>query len=137
MYTIKQILFSIFIIFFSGCSFLFLASPIITGIVMWKQGEAKKHYIEDYQIVCRATKRTLKDMKIDIIRSNSYNYETVILAGNGNRFKIKIYKNQDSYTSVSMRINAFGDKQLAELIYSNIDNNMNVIEYDTNGKPVD
>ena len=26
---------------------------------------------------------------------------------------------------------------LAELIYSNIDNNMNLIEYDTNGKPVD
>jgi len=104
---------------------------------MWKQGEAKKHYTEDYQIVCRATKRTLKDMKIDIIRSNSYSYETIILAGNGNRFKIKIYKNSDSYTSVSMRINAFGDKQLAELIYSNIDNNMNLIEYDVNGKPID
>ena len=64
-----------------------------------------------------------------------------ILAGSGWTLKqaqeSKIYKNQDSYTSVSMRINAFGDKQLAELIYSNIDNNMNLIEYDTNGKPVD
>lgn len=138
MYTKKQIFLSVFVFFLvNGCSFLFLASPIITGIIMWKQGEAKKYYEEDYKIVYRSIKRTLQKYNLTVIRQQNYNHESVIVAGNGNRFKIKVYKESDRHVCVSIRINVFGDKELAELIYKSIDDYIYVVEYDSNGNPLD
>lgn len=137
MYTKKQILLCLFMFFFvSGCSFLFLASPIISGIILWKQGEAKKYYEDDYQVVLRAVKKTIKNYNLSILRQQNSKNEYVAIAGNGNRFKITVSKESPSYTLVSIRINVFGDKQLAELIYKTIDDFINVVEYDYFGKPI-
>lgn len=122
--------------FINGCSFLFLASPIITGIVMWKQGEAKKYYEEDYQIVLRAVKKTVTKYKLSITRQHNYKNEYIVVAGNGDRFKITVKKESSLHTLVCIRINFFGDKQLAELIYKTIDDFINVVEYDSLGKVI-
>ena len=46
----KIVLFFCFFIF--GCAVTpFVQGPIITGIIMWKQGEARKYYNEDNKIV--------------------------------------------------------------------------------------
>lgn len=137
MYTKKQIFLSIFIIFFiSGCSALFLASPIISGIIMWKQGEAKKYYEEDYQLVVRSVKKTIKKYNLSVKKQKDYKNEYVVVAGNNDRFKISVIK-ESSYTLVCIRINFFGDKNLTELIYKTIDDLINIVEYDYLGNSID
>lgn len=103
---------------------------------MWKQGEAKKYYEEDYQIVLRAVKKTVTKYKLSITRQHNYKNEYIVVAGNGDRFKITVKKESSLHTLVCIRINFFGDKQLAELIYKTIDDFINVVEYDSLGKVI-
>ena len=51
------------LIFMTGCGVApFIVSPIITGVIMWKQGEAHKYYNEEIKVLYRATKAALKDL---------------------------------------------------------------------------
>jgi hypothetical protein len=50
-------------------------------------------------------------------------------------FKIEIKKVQSNITEVKIRVNFLGDKPYAELIYKKIDSNLDVINFDVEGKP--
>ena len=66
----KIVLFFCFFIF--GCAVTpFVQGPIITGIIMWKQGEARKYYNEELLTIYHATKNSLKELNHKITKENA------------------------------------------------------------------
>lgn len=124
------------IIFVGGCSFAsFIYGPIVTGVIMWKEGEGHKYYNEEIKNIYRATKNSLKDLNYEIISDEQTSYGYHIVAGGGDKFKIRIREAKPHIAEVKIRINFMGDKPYAELIYAQIDANTNTINYDDEGKP--
>lgn len=130
-------LFLFFSFFVCGCSFVpFVVGPIITGVIMWKQGEAKKYYNEDSLVIYRAVKNSLKELEYQINFDQKNKDGYYLVAGEKSKFKITIRNVKSKVVEVSVRINFMGDKQYAELLYSKIDANTNTIFYNEKGEPV-
>lgn len=131
----KLVLFLTF--FICGCSVApFLVGPIITGVVMWKQGEAKKYYNEELIIIYRAAKNSLKELEYQIHSDEKTKDGYYLTAGERNKFKITINQVKPKIVEVCVRINLMGDKPYAELLYTKIDANTNTIFYNEKGQPV-
>lgn len=131
-----------FVLFFSafltGCAAApFLIAPIVTGVIMWQEGEAVKYYHEKPQVLYRATKVSMKDLELNITQDKPENGTFYINAGQAeeDKFKITIAQVRPNVSVVKIRVNFMGDKPFAELIYNQIDLNMNAIEFDDQGKP--
>lgn len=124
-------------LFFASCAVApFIASPIVTGVVMWYEGEAHKYYYEEPSTLYRSTKLALKELGHPILKDEKQrNGDYYILAGDGDKFKITIRNVKSHISEVKMRINFMGDKPYAELIYKHIDNNLNTIDFDPQGRP--
>lgn len=123
--------------FFAGCAAApMLISPIVTGVVMWNDGEAHKYYNEEAHTLYRATKTSLKELDHLILKDESLKGGGYyIVAGNDDKFKIVIRQVKPHITEVKIRINLMGDKPYAELVYGQIDLNTNTIDFDDQGKP--
>lgn len=120
----------------SGCAVApFVVSPIVTGVIMWKQGEAHKYYNEEVKTLYRATKSALKDLGHPIKSDEATSDGHYIVAGEKDKFKITIREAKPHIGEVSVRINFMGDKPYAELLYAQIDANTSTINYDDEGKP--
>jgi hypothetical protein len=130
----KLVMLAFFFIF--GCSVApFVVSPIITGVIIWKQAEAHKYYKEELKIIYRATKNSLKELGHSISTDEKTRDGYYILAGSKNEFKIHIRQVKPNISEVAIRINILGDKPYAELLYSTIDANTNTINYNEEGVP--
>jgi hypothetical protein len=136
----KKILlyFTFFCSFFSlGCEVApFLVAPIITGVVYWKNGEAKKYYNENQKVLHRSSINALNELQIPItrdIRDNSGNYS--IVAGDKDEFKISVNRLKNNISEITVRVNFMGNKEYSELIFEKIDSYTNTIDYDESGKP--
>lgn len=128
-------LFSVFTL--AGCDFVSpFVSPIVSGVIYWKQGEAFKYYEFDVDTTYRATKRAVGDMELPITVDETTDGGYRIVADSNDRFKILVERAENNITVVRIRVNTFGDKPYAELIYEKVDINLGVIEYDQEGKPV-
>ena len=126
----RFIILCIISIFLTGCGAETILGPIATGFIMWQEGEAHKYYKSDSGTVHRAVKRTLEDMGLSISRDDLPDQgDYYVIAGNNNRFKIKIVRIEKNITKLSVRINFMGDKDYAELFYKNVDYQTNIIEY--------
>lgn len=130
----KLVLLLSFFIF--GCSVVpFVQGPIVTGIIMWKQGEARKFYNEELDVMHRSTKHALEDLSHKIFKDESSKDGFYIVAGDRDKFKIHIKTIKAKITEVRIRINIMGDKPYADLLYGRIDANTNTIYFDDAGKP--
>ena len=127
----------IFLCFFiTGCAVVpFVQGPIVTGIIMWKQGEAHKYYHENIKTIYRATKNALRELDHKITSDSPTKDGYRLVAGDKDKFKIHIREAKPHITEVCVRINLMGDKPYAELLYAQIDANTNVINYDDKGMP--
>lgn len=123
--------------FFAGCDAApLLISPIVTGVIMWKDGEAHKYYNEEAHTLYRATKLSLKELDHPITKDQPYQEGGYyIVAGQGDKFHIVIRQVKPHITEVRCRVNFMGDKPYAELLYRQIDSNTNTIDFDDQGKP--
>jgi hypothetical protein len=134
-------LFSCFLfcfIFLSGCvAAPFLIAPIVTGVIMWQEGEAVKYYHEKSPVLYRATKASLQELELNIIEDKQEQNARKINVGQANedKFKITIAQVKPNISVIKIRVNFMGDKPFAELLYNQIDLNMNAIEFDDEGKP--
>jgi hypothetical protein len=130
-------LFIFFIFFLSGCAAApFIVTPIITGIIYWKEGEARKYYSEPSSLLHRAAIYALDDLNHEIksdVKNTDKTYE--ILAGDEHKFKITIKNIKPNISEVKIRVDFLGDKPYAELLYKHIDAHTNTVEYDDNGLP--
>ena len=126
-----------FMFFFNGCAAApFIITPIVTGIVYWKEGEAKKYYADNSQAVHRATIYALQELEYPIqsdVKNTDFTY--TIIAGEKRNLKISIKTVKSGISEVKIRIDFMGNKPQAELLYSTIDMFTNTIEYDKNGLP--
>lgn len=127
---------ALFIPFVSGCEVAPFVSPIVTGVVMWYEGEAHKYYHEEPQVLYRATKLALGELDHQIAKDQAQkNGGYYLVAGTEDRFKITIRKVKPHISEVSIRVNFMGDKPYAELVYKHIDNYINTIDFDEQGRP--
>lgn len=123
-------------VFLSGCLVApFVVSPIVTGVLMWKQGEARKYYKEDLRQVNRAVRLSLKELGHQISSEEQTEDGYSLVAGSDDKFKIKIVKIKQNITEVKCRINIMGDKPYAELLYAEIDAHTDVVDFDDEGRP--
>ena len=83
----------------------------------------------------RSTKNALKELNYKIISDQPVRDGYKIVAGDKDKFKIYIREAKPHICDVCVRINIMGDKPYAELFYTQIDANTNVINYDEKGIP--
>jgi len=125
--------FLFFAIFFSGCQFIGIFSPIITGIIIWKDGRCHKYYELDKKVIINAVRNTCKDLDFKIVAEqktkNGYN----ITAKNKDNFYFYIESVKLNITDLSLRINTFGNKSYTEMIIHKVDENINLVNYDVHG----
>jgi hypothetical protein len=125
-------------LFTTGCAAFnpfSLASPIVTGVVMWKDGEAVKYYNEETDPMHRSVKAALKDLNLPVSKDEAVKDGYYIVAGDKDRFKIHILTVRPHITKVSIRVNFMGDKPYAELVYKTTDTFVDTIDFN-NGRPV-
>jgi hypothetical protein len=123
--------------FFAGCGAEMIIGPIISGIVMWKNGEATKYYDADSKLLYHASKRVCKELAYSIARDDEpKDGQYYFVAGENNRFKIKITEVQKDISSVKIRVDFMGDKPYAELFFKHLDEEISVINFDPEGNPV-
>ena len=118
--------------------------------VKWKDGEATKYYHCDSTQVHRALCLALRDMGIPVSsdsgaveqkphgffhRKEQPSKGFSILAGNKNKFKIKIEVVETEITRLKVRIDFWGDKPYVETLYQKVDEYLNVVTFNPMGKP--
>jgi hypothetical protein len=123
-----------------GCSYMNPIGPLLQIGVYWLQGEAHKYYNTDQQTIIGAVKSSLA--KLDLVILDEYNRDnyywikasdraSVSLGSREATFKIKIREVKERITKLSIRINTFGDREYAELIYRKVDVYPGVIQFHT------
>lgn len=110
-------------------------SPISTGVVFWVNGVAHKYYENQPDIVYKAVKRTLAELDQVITYDEPYGKGYKLIAGKRNRISLTISKTDENICELNIRINYVGDKEFAELIYKRIDKQLDIIQFDKDGKP--
>lgn len=128
--------FLIFAIAFCGCANVgVLMSPISTGVVFWINGVAHKYYENEPGIVYKAVKRTLNELEQEITSDKSHGKGYKIIAGKKNSIILTISKTDDNICELNIRVNYIGDKEFAELIYKRVDKQLDIIQFNKDGKP--
>jgi hypothetical protein len=135
----KKIILILSFLSFSGCAAVFMApvSAIVQGYVMWKDGEATKYYNTDIDTTYRSLKHATDKLNLKIVTDNQNKDKKgyYLVIGDKDKFKVKIIPTKNNVTQIKIRINFMGDKPYAELLYKEIDNNLNTIQF-KNGKPI-
>lgn len=124
--------------------------------VTWKNGEATKYYHYNTTTVHRAVRLALNDMDIRIASDSAQTTKNKgrkgvfsrhrkpesssdngfqIMAGNSNRFKIRVEHVEKDICRLKVRIDFWGDKPYVELLYKKVDEYLNVVTYGPDGKP--
>lgn len=133
----KKILFLlvIFSAFLMGCDAVTpFVSPIVSGVVIWSEGKAIKYYESSPKVTYLAVRRVCTELGYKIIKDEVKKDIYYIVAGNNDRFKIYITPVEQNIVSVGIRVNFLGDKPYAEMFYSKLDTELEIIYFDQ-GKP--
>lgn len=130
---LKRILSIFFLLSITGCGLEFLATPIITGVLVWVQGEATKYYDYNTDVIYRASKHALNKLELEITEDQPTKQGYFIQA---DKFSVSIEKVKPNITRLQVRVNIMGDKPYAELFYKEVDSEISSIYFDNNGKPV-
>lgn len=109
--------------------------PIISLGVLWKQGEASKYYATEQEVMHKSVKAVLDEFKIHVTYEE-LNDRTITLKAGGEekgeaRFKIYVVAVRENITRIGIRVNTFGDKEFAELIFRHIDKQQGVEQFAT------
>ena len=113
----------------SGCSNINPVGPIVTLGIFWYQGEAQKYYATEQSALLEATKNVLNKLKLPIESEVVDGNLIVIKAGDDDKFKIKIADVRENISKLSIRVNTFGDKPYAELIFRHVDSQPNIQQF--------
>ena len=130
--------FIFFLIFlsFSGCSFEpFRTQPVVSGVVVWRNTEANKYYSEDITTLYKSTKMALKELDCVIIEDKTERNSFYLKVGAEGAFTIKIYEINQQKNNIKIKVNLPANIPYADIIYNQIDINLNSIEYDNQGNP--
>lgn len=127
--TILNIVFVCSLLVSSGCSSINPIAPIMTLGIFWYQGEAQKYYATEQLALVEATKNVLNEFKLPIVSETTSDNVVLIKAGDDDKFKIKISDVRENVSKLSIRVNTFGDKPYAELIFRHVDSQPNIQQF--------
>ena len=122
--------FLFFMFFLSGCQFIGFVSPIVTGIIIWKDGRAHKYYELEVDVLFKAVKNTCFDLEFEITSEYKTKNGYYVGAKGRDKFSFYIEKTRSNITDLSLRINTLGNKSYTEMIIHKIDENINLVNYD-------
>lgn len=128
----------------TGCQFINPITPIIQLGIFWLEGEAHKYYNTPQDEIEVAVKSALKELEFSIVEEGPEEDYYWIKATDNSRvvqlesgelvastFKIKVREVKHNITKLSIRVNTFGDRPYAEMIYRHVDDYDNVIQFTT------
>lgn len=113
-------------------------SATVNAYVYWKDGEAHAYYNYDAEIMHKATLRALKKLNLPVTEdkvepAKKTRKGTIpghhLIATSNDKFKIKIFSTEKDISKVSIRVNFMGDKNYTLLIYSKIEDQLNVVTF--------
>lgn len=113
----------------AGCNLLAPIGPIVNIGVHWIEGEAHKYYNSNQQTLHAAVKGALVELDLPITSEWKDGNTIHVRAGDDDRFKIKVIAVRENITKVSIRVNFFGDKPYAELIYRHVEKQPGVEQF--------
>lgn len=125
----KLIVVALVVLCLAGCQYFNPITPIVQLGIYWKEGEAIKYYAADQETLYAATKKALEKYKLPITSEDVKDRTKYIKAGDDDKFKIKVVAVRDNVSKLCIRVNTFGDKPYAELIYTHIDNDPTVPKF--------
>lgn len=112
------------------------------GYVVWKGRESSKYYSNDSKTICQAVEQSCDQLKLETVIQTPASEKGCSLETKGKYpMEINVSYIEENLTKVIVRIELFGDKEYAELLYRTIDANipkrMDVkpITTDTSHKP--
>ena len=132
----KIVLPLLFVAILSGCSFVGLLSPIVTGVVIWKEGRAHKYYDLDMDVVHRSVRNTIRDMNMTLAYDAKVRGGWDICGRSGDSFYFSVRSARSGMCDLSLRVNTFGNKSLSEAVIKKVDDNVSVVNFDDLGRPV-
>ena len=100
--------------------------------IFWCNNEGRKYYEYDAETIHRAAKQALEKMGQPITSDTTKE----IKAGAKDRLKIKIEERQPRITKLSCRVNTLGDKEMGELFFRYVDDQLNVVQFDSPAKNI-
>ncbi len=112
-----------------GCQFFNPIAPIVQLGIYWKEGEATKYYAVNQDELATATKKALAKFTLPIISESEKDRTISIKAGDDDKFKIKVIAVRDNVSKLCIRVNTFGDRPYAELLYRFIDEQPEVKQF--------
>lgn len=107
----------------AGCEGFNPVGPLLQLGIFWYQGEAHKYYHTGRDVAVSGVKASLDALDLPV-QSEREDGDSVYLQAGGQgdkRFKIRIKRVKDQTTMVSVRVNVFGDRPYAELLFRNLD----------------
>ncbi len=106
-----------------GCGVApFIIGPAIQGYIYWKDGEARKYYKQDINVVHNNLKSVLISMGHTIDQDTASNGGWQMVSHSTNhKFKIRVLNTDPNVCCVKIRIDFMGDKPYAELVYRLLD----------------
>lgn len=103
----------------------------------WKDGEGHQYMEFSVPTLERASVRSLNRLKLGNVITEPLEYGVKLTAGNQQQFTVKIVEVPGTAASrVSLRINFLGNKDLTELFFEILNQEVYTIRFDNNGKPI-
>ena len=111
--------------------------PVINTIAYWKNGEGHAVYNFNEDIVYRSTKRAIEKMGFSIDYEKIYgkddqNYKIIFIQEN--KIKVTIQRKDVNISKVNIRLNTFGDKDFGEMLFKNIEKDINTVTFNASGE---
>jgi hypothetical protein len=109
-----------------GCAVVTpLAGVAVNATIFWYNNEGRKYYEYDAATIHKAALQSLEKLG-QPVTSNTL---TEIKAGTKDRFKVKIEESQPNITLLKVRMNTLGDKEMGELFFKYVDDQLNVVQF--------
>ena len=112
-----------------GCSVVTplagVAGGVVNATIFWYNNEGRKYYEYDAATIHKAVLQSLEKLGQPVTSDTL----TEIKAGTKDRFKVKIEETQPNITLLKVRMNTLGDKEMGELFFKYVDDQLNVIKF--------
>lgn len=110
----------------AGCQYFSPLGPIISIGTFWVQGEAHKYYHVDQKTLLAAAKAALKELGLKVTEETVKGDAVHLTAGDQKRFHVKVVSVRPQTARLDIRVNVFGDKAYAELVYQTVDRHKDI-----------
>lgn len=122
------------LLLFGGCSSAIFGpisavSGVVNATILWKSGEATAYYPYDREVLHKATIRALKKLNLAVTQNTATDKNISMIATSKDRFKITITQSEKNISKIAIRVNTWGDRDYALLIYANIEDQLNVVVF--------